>query len=123
MHAVSINQIADILHFNVNASYVDDNTLYASGSNSDAVINNKQHILMVLEIITWRVMLTNTLLVTGNYEASVNINKFESESSKKEELLGIWIDTKLSLEEHIASLCKKASQKLHALARITHYLE
>ena len=52
MHAVSINQIADILHFNVNASYVDDNTLYASGSNLDAVINNKQHILMVLEIIT-----------------------------------------------------------------------
>ena len=34
-------------------------------------------------------MLANTLLVTGNYEASVNINKFESESSKKEELLGI----------------------------------
>ena len=63
------------------------------------------------------------LLVTGNYEVSANINKFEIESSKKEKLLGISIDTTLSFEHHITSLCKKASQKLHALARIAHYMD
>ena len=38
------------------------------------------------------------LLVTSNYEASANINKFETESSKKEELLSISINTRLSFE-------------------------
>ena len=62
------------------------------------------------------------LLVTGNYEVSANINEFEIESSKKEKLLGISIDTTLSFEHHITSLCKKVSQRLHALARIAHYM-
>ena len=48
---------------------------------------------------------------------------FETESSKKEKLLVISIDTTLSFEHHITSLCKKASQKLHALARIAHYMD
>ena len=59
---------------------------------------------------------------SGNHEASVNINKFETESSTKEELLGISIDARLSFEELITSLCKKPSQKLHVLVRITHYM-
>ena len=62
------------------------------------------------------------LLVTGNYEVSANVNKFEIESCKKEKLLGISIDTTLSFEHHITSLCKKASQKLNALARMAHYM-
>ena len=62
-------------------------------------------------------------LVTGNYEVSANINEFETESSKREKLRGISIDTTLFFEHHITSLCKKASQKLHVLARITHYMD
>ena len=41
------------------------------------------------------------LLVTGNYETSA---KFEIESIKKEKLLGISIDTRLSFEHYITSL-------------------
>ena len=63
------------------------------------------------------------LLVTDNYEVSANINEFEIESSENEKLLGISIDTALSFEHHITSLCKKASQKLYALARIAHYMD
>ena len=36
------------------------------------------------------------LLVTGNYEVPANINQFEIESSKKEKLIGVSIDTTLS---------------------------
>ena len=50
------------------------------------------------------------LLVTGNFEASANINAFEIESAKKEKLLGISIDTRLYFEHHITFLCKTASQ-------------
>ena len=58
------------------------------------------------------------LLVTGNYDVSGNINEFEIESSKNEKLLGISIETRLSFQHHIT-----ASQKLHALARIAHYMD
>ena len=33
------------------------------------------------------------------------------------------IDNKLSFESHVSSLCKKASQKLHALTRIANYMD
>ena len=33
------------------------------------------------------------------------------------------IDTKLFFEHHITFLCKKASQKLHVLAKIAHYMD
>ena len=38
-------------------------------------------------------------------------------------LLGVKFDSNLSFENHVTSLCKKASQKLHALARISHYMD
>ena len=43
--------------------------------------------------------------------------KFSSTCSGK--FLGIKIDNKLTFEEHVERLCKKASQKVSALARIS----
>ena len=63
------------------------------------------------------------LLVTGNYEVSANISKLDSESSKKEKLLGISIHTTLSFEHHITSFCKKVKQKLHVLSKLAHYMD
>ena len=42
--------------------------------------------------------------------------------SKSEKLLGINIDHFLTFNEHVSKLCKKASQKLHAIAHISSYL-
>ena len=61
-------------------------------------------------------------LVTSNYKASATVNEFEMESSKKEKLLGLLIDTRLFLEQHITYICKKASQFL-VLARIKHCMD
>ena len=36
-------------------------------------------------------------------------------------LLGVTIDKKLNFKSHANSLCKKASQEIHALARISSY--
>ena len=110
------------------ASYADDNIPYVSSSNLDALINKlEESTTNLFQWFTNNHMKANAdkchLLVTGNYEVSANINEFEIESSKKEKLLGISIDTTLSFEHHITSLCKKASQKLHALARIAHYMD
>ena len=45
------------------------------------------------------------------------------ETSKPETVLGIQIDNKLNLENHIKSLCRKVSQKLGALERISNLLD
>ena len=42
-------------------------------------------------------------------------------ASKKN--VGVKFDSNLSFENHITYFCKKASQKLHALARISHYMD
>ena len=60
------------------------------------------------------------LLVITNSAVPANIGEFVINNSNEEKLLGIKIDTKLSFENHVSSLCKKASQKLHALARIVN---
>ena len=38
-------------------------------------------------------------------------------------MLGITFDKKLSFKKHIEDLCKKANQKLHALARVSYLLD
>ena len=51
-------------------------------------------------------------------EIQINIGGMAIFNSTCEKLLGIHIDNKLTFEPHVRSLCKKASQKLNAFARI-----
>ena len=43
--------------------------------------------------------------------------------SKEVEILRIKIDQKLSLHQHIKSICRRADQKVSPLLRISPYLE
>ena len=63
------------------------------------------------------------LLVTTEKSVSINIDGSNVESNKEQKLLGIRFDSSLSFKGHITSLCKKASQKLHVLARIVNYID
>ena len=63
------------------------------------------------------------LLVTIEKLVSVNIDGSNVTNKKEPKLLGIKFDSSLSSEGHITNLCKKASQKLHALARIVNYID
>ena len=47
--------------------------------------------------------------------------KFSSCSVIKVFVLGILLDSKLSFDSHITSLCKIIGQEMSALARINHY--
>ena len=51
------------------------------------------------------------------------LTKDTDATTKEKELLGVKIDTKLSFENHFSSLCKKTSQKLHALARVVNFMD
>ena len=63
------------------------------------------------------------LLVSSNESCTAKIEDFSIKSSTEEKLLGVKFDSNLSFENHVTSLCKMASQKLHALARISHYMD
>ena len=40
-------------------------------------------------------------------------------NSKCEKLLRVKFDHKITFDDHISKLCRKASRKIHALARVT----
>ena len=63
------------------------------------------------------------LLVTRDTDVTVKIGEFDVKNSSEEKLVGVKIDGKLSFEKHVSSLCKKASQKLHALARVKNFMD
>ena len=55
-------------------------------------------------------------------EYSVRIEDFIIPNSNNKKLLGVTIDNKLTFDEHVNSLCDKASQKLHALSRVANFM-
>ena len=111
------------------ASYADDNTPYCSSFSLEKVIKKLE--ACTNNLFKWfheNHMKANTdkyhlLVTTTKNNVSANIREFAKNNSNGEKLLGIKIDTKLSFENHVSSLCKKASQKLHALARIVNYMD
>ena len=105
-----------------------DNTPYNFGFNLNNVINNLEK--STNSLLNWfrqNHMKANAdkchLLVSSDEVCTAKIEDFTIENSTEEKLLGVKFDSNLSFEAHVTSLCKMASQKLHALARISHYMD
>ena len=62
------------------------------------------------------------MLVNTNESVKITIRDFDINNSSCEKLLGVKLDNKISFDEHITNLCKKGNRKLHALSRITPYM-
>ena len=65
------------------------------------------------------------LMIFGNTknDTTIKIGSAEIKESYSEKLLGITFDKKLSFKTHIKDLCKKANQKLHALTRVSYFMD
>ena len=63
------------------------------------------------------------LLLSRNTKQTSNIENNIIKSEMKQELLGITLDSNLSFEEHVNNICRKASQKLNTLTRISSYMD
>ena len=109
-------------------NYADDNTPYSVDEDMDTLLQSLENDNEIL--IKWftdnyfKANADKFHLLISNHSKDLTI-KVENEvieccSSVK--LLGVTIDNKLKFEEHVSKLCKKASQKLHALARISNYM-
>ena len=117
----------DIIECDI-ASHADDNTPYNFDFNLDNVISNLEK--STNSLLNWfreNHMKVNAdkchLLVSSDEYCTVKIENFSIKNSTEEKLIAVKFDSNLSFESHITSYCKKASQKLHALARISHYMD
>ena len=107
-------------------SYADDTTPYVYGQNFDNVIDILE--TNMNDLFNWfsiNGVIANSgkshLLVSPFENKSIKIKNSEIVASRSELLLGLTIDSNLTFEEHINTLCKKANQKLHALS-IANYM-
>ena len=110
------------------ANYADDNTPYSTGNRIHNIISDLEQASDILS--KWFIdnyLKANPdkyhLLLSETSETQLIVENVPTASSCCEKLLGIKIDYKLSFEPHVESLCKKASQKLNALARLTSSLK
>ena len=108
-------------------SYADDTTPYSNGKNIVTVLENIG--TKGKEVFNWFSMNyvkanpdKSQLLLTSKDEASIKIEDTLIKSSSSKKFLGVLIDNKLTFNEHVSKLCKKASNKLHALVRISKYM-
>ena len=62
------------------------------------------------------------LLVNTNNKLNMRIGKIDICNSEFEKLLGAKFNHKLTFDDHISKLCKKASRTILALVRVTPYI-
>ena len=101
-------------------NFVDDTTIYVCDGNHENVINKSES--ETLLISEW---FRNNYMKLNDDKCHLMLIKIGSTTiieSREDKLLGVTLDKQLSSKTHVQSLCKKASQKLHALSRISHLL-
>ena len=62
------------------------------------------------------------LLVSTNNTVKIKVGNCDITNSKSEKLLRVKFDHKLSFDDHISELCKKANRNIHALSKVVLYM-
>ena len=125
---IYLNDIFLFVDENCLANYADDNTPYAMDKDKSTVLNTILNDTNTLD--SWfmnNYLLLNydkcNLLVTNHDEdVSITLGNEIITGKKWVKLLGVKVDSKLDFTEHVSSICKKVSLKLHALARISKFM-
>ena len=126
---IYINDLFYFVDEDTVTNFADDNTPYEIGKRLNEVIAKLGEKSMTLS--TWfrnNYFKMNEdkchLFVPKHYaEVRLKINREVIKNEKSVKLLGINFDQNLAFNEHVASLCKKSSQKLHALSRVAPYMD
>ena len=109
------------------SNFADDTTPYECGKNYDEVINKLEG--TIEKLLNWfqcnnfKANASKCHFFLSPYKpVTIKIKESAIESSNSGKLLGVTIDSKLSFDDHITILCRKTSQKLHALSRVASYM-
>ena len=112
------------------ANYADDCSPYECAFSSDDVILKLQHDSQTLiewyennylkpNPDKWHFLLSK---VEDGKEVNITVGNTCISNSSAENILGVYFDNKFTFQAHLRKLCKIASGKLHALARISNYM-
>jgi hypothetical protein len=123
----------DLLLFAIDSNicnFADDNSCYACEPTIDEVINKlEDDMKIILEWFKINSMVANAgkfqfIILGHKYKKKLclNINGKKVINSKTVELLGIIIDEKLTFNDHIDKITKKANNYINSLNRICHHL-
>ena len=110
-------------------NYADDNTAYEIDKQlNNAIMQLEDNIVILSKWFKdnyFKMNADKCQLIVPKHDGEVKMNIDDNviKSDKSVKLLGIKIDKNLDFEDHVTSLCKKASQKLHALARVAPFVE
>ena len=61
--------------------------------------------------------------VSSSDAVNLRVSEYDIKNCECEKLLGVKFDSKLTFEKHITDICRKASRKTYALARIVPYMD
>ena len=108
-------------------NYPDDNTPYMIADNVDDLITFlEQAPNGLFEWFKNNLLKCNAdkfhLLVRINDGVSMNVDGCKIDKSNTEKLLGVYFDRKLTTDDHISDICKKAGKKIYRLAIVTPYM-
>ena len=110
------------------ANFADDCTPYDFGNNTDEVLNKlEEQSILLIEWYKYNYQKPNPekwhlILNERGSNSYRNINGKYIFNSENEKILGVYFDNTLNFDYHIDKLCKKASQNLHALARVSVFM-
>ena len=125
---IYINDIFYFINEDRLANYADDNTSYATEKNIETVLEElAKDTNILLRWFEGNYFKMNAdkckWLVTNNDDTiSLVIDGQKITGNKCVKLLGIKIDNKLDFNDHVSNIYKKASLKLHALAKVAHFM-
>ena len=128
---IYLNELLMFLEKTKVCNYADDTTIYACGPKIEAVIAHLEH--DALQLTKW---FPNNFMklnedkchlmffgMRGGNEITIKIGQTPVKESAEEKLFGINFDQSLSFKKHVKILCRKAGQKLHALTRVSCYMD
>ena len=124
-----LNVIFYFIEENNFTNYADDNTPYKTGKCLECILKNLEDDSKILmkwfddNYFKMNADKCHLLVPKHTDEVFVNISKEIIKGESTVKLLGITIDNKLDINLHVSNICKKASQKLHALTRIAPYMQ
>ena len=111
-------------------NYADDNTLSMADTNIETIANTLNDVIsnvfennhLSLNEDKCQFLIIERPGNLRNEIAEIKIRNKTIYETNKGKLLGITFDNNINMNDHIKSICKKASSKLYALVRISPYL-
>ena len=124
---IYINSIFYFIHGIKIANFVDDTSPYTCGANIKFALslltNESENLFRWFDINFLKSYPDKSHLSAGDEDnLEISIGDVTIKNSKEEKLLGITVSSDFSITKHVSNLYRKFSKKLHAFARISHFM-